>query len=62
VQITLDEEAYAGTGIHVFIQLLDHVLGLYVHLNSFTRLTVLSHATGKELLQCATRNGDLALA
>ncbi|MYM25477.1 type VI secretion system baseplate subunit TssF [Duganella sp. FT135W] len=38
VQVSLDEEAYAGTGIHAFVQILDHLFGLHVHLNSFTRL------------------------
>ncbi|CAN7622415.1 type VI secretion system baseplate subunit TssF [Pseudoduganella sp. LjRoot289] len=62
IVVMLDEEAYAGTGIHLFIELLDNFLGLYVHMNSYTQLTVLSHATGKELLRCAIRNGSLPLA
>jgi type VI secretion system protein ImpG len=62
VRVTLDEEAFAGTGVHVFAQILDYVLGLHVHLNSFTQLVVLSHASGKELLRCLPRNGALALA
>jgi len=62
VRITLDEEAYAGTGIHIVAQLLDHLLALHVHLNSFTQLVVLSKANGKELLRCPPRNGSLALA
>ncbi|OEZ99924.1 type VI secretion system baseplate subunit TssF [Duganella sp. HH101] len=62
VRVSLDEEAYAGTGLHAFAQLLDHLLGLHVHLNSFTRLVVLSHVSGKELLRCLPRNGALTLA
>lgn len=62
IRVTLDEAAYAGTGIHVFAQLLDHVFGLHAHLNSYTRLTVLAHGSGKELLACPPRNGLLALA
>ncbi|SFV13645.1 type VI secretion system baseplate subunit TssF [Pseudoduganella namucuonensis] len=62
IRVTLDEEAYAGTGIHVFAQLLDHFFGLHAHINSYTQLTVLSHASGKELLPCPPRNGSLALA
>jgi type VI secretion system protein ImpG len=62
VRVTLDEQAYAGTGIHIFAQMLDSLLGMYAHLNSYTRLTIVSHATGKELLQCAPRNGSLPLA
>jgi type VI secretion system protein ImpG len=62
VQVSLDEEAYAGSGIHAFAQILDHLFGLHVHLNSFTQLVVLSHINGKELLRCAPRNGRLTLA
>lgn len=62
VRVTLDEEAYAGTGIHAFAQLLDHLLGLHVHLNSFTQLVVLSEPGGKELMRCLPRNGALTLA
>lgn len=62
VHVSLDEEAYAGTGIHAFAQVLDHLFGLHVHLNSFTRLVVLSHPSGKELLRCPPRNGALTLA
>lgn len=61
VRVTLDEEAFAGAGIHAFIQLLDHFFGLSVHLNSFTRLVVLSKATGKEVYRCLPRNGSLSL-
>lgn len=62
VRVTLDEEAYAGTGIHVFAQLLDYLFALHVHLNSFTQVVILSQATGKELHRCPPRNGSLALA
>ncbi|MRW94360.1 type VI secretion system baseplate subunit TssF [Duganella sp. FT80W] len=62
VRVSLDEEAYAGVGVHAFAQILDHLLALHVHLNSFTRLVVLSHVSGKELLRCPPRNGALTLA
>ncbi len=62
VHVSLDEEAYAGVGIHAFAQILDQLFAVHVHLNSFTRLVVLSHLNGKELLRCPPRNGALALA
>ncbi|MBV7539261.1 type VI secretion system baseplate subunit TssF [Duganella sp. sic0402] len=62
VSVSLDEEAYVGTGIHAFAQILDQLFALHVHLNSFTRLVVLSHVSGKELLRCPPRNGELTLA
>ena len=62
VTVTLDEEAFAGTGLHMFAQLLDHLVGLHVHLNSYTQLVIVSSINGKELLRCLPRNGALSLA
>jgi type VI secretion system protein ImpG len=62
IRIALDEEAYTGSGLHIFVQVLDHLFSLHVHLNSFTQLLVTSHASGKELLRCPPRNGLLTLA
>lgn len=61
ITVTLDEDAYVGAGLHLFIALLDHFFGLLVHLNSFTQLVALSSTTGKELLRCLPRNGALPL-
>ncbi|GAB2866370.1 type VI secretion system baseplate subunit TssF [Pseudoduganella ginsengisoli] len=61
VTLAVDEDAYAGSGLHVFVQVLDYVFGLTVHLNSFVHLIVVSHHTGKELMRCKPRNGMLAL-
>lgn len=62
VTVTLDEEAFAGTGVHVFAQMLDHLFCLNVHLNSYTQLVIVSDASGKEILKCRPRIGALALA
>ena len=62
VTVTLDEAAYADTGVHVFAQMLDHLFSLNVHLNSYTQLVIVSHASGKEVLRCAPRSGALPLA
>jgi type VI secretion system protein ImpG len=61
LQVTLDEAAYAGSGMHAFAQLMNHFFGLYVHINSYTQLVVLSKHSGKELLRCLPRNGNLTL-
>lgn len=61
VRITLDEEAFAGGSIHLFAQILDHFFGLQVHVTGFSQLTILSHATGKEILRCPPRNGAISL-
>lgn len=61
VKVTLDEEAFAGTGVAVFGHVLSHFLGLYVHINSFTRLTLVSGQHGKELMRCDAKSGSLTL-
>jgi type VI secretion system protein ImpG len=61
VLLSVDEEAFVGSGLHAFAQVIERFLGLYVHLGSFTRLIVLSQKTGKELLCCLPRNGNQTL-
>lgn len=60
VRLTVDETHYAGIGLFMFAQILDRFFGLYVHTNSFTRLTVVSQQTGQELIKCLPRCGNLA--
>lgn len=57
VRMTLDESAFVGSGIHLFTQAIDHFFSQYAQLNTFIQLTVVSHATGKELTRCAPRSG-----
>jgi type VI secretion system protein ImpG len=61
VRLTIDEEAFVGSGIHAFAHIIERFLGLYVHANSFTQLVVASNKTGEELLRCTPRSGDLSL-
>ncbi|MFC0252269.1 type VI secretion system baseplate subunit TssF [Massilia consociata] len=61
VRLSIDEEAFVGSGIHAFAQIVERFLALYVHANSFTQLVVVSHKTGEELLTCTPRSGDLSL-
>jgi type VI secretion system protein ImpG len=61
VRLTIDEEAFVGSGIHAFAHIIDRFLGLYVHANSFTQLVMVSNKTGEELLRCKPRSGDLSL-
>ncbi|MDP9107992.1 MAG: type VI secretion system baseplate subunit TssF [Pseudomonadota bacterium] len=62
VRLTVDEEGFIGSGLHVFASIVDRFLGLYVHANSFTQLVIASKRTGEELLRCRPRSGDLSLA
>jgi type VI secretion system protein ImpG len=57
VRITIDEDAFVGSGVHIFIEVIDQFLGLYVQHNSFVQLVVLSQQTGKEIKRCKPRNG-----
>lgn len=61
VRLTLDEEAFVGAGLHLFVQVLDQFFGMYVHLNSFVELVIQSHQSGKELFRCRPRSGSLNL-
>ncbi|MGK5078321.1 type VI secretion system baseplate subunit TssF [Janthinobacterium sp. HLX7-2] len=61
VMLSVDEDAFVGSGLHAFAQVIERFLGLYVHLGTFTRLIVLSHKNGKELLCCLPRNGSQTL-
>lgn len=62
IELTLDEEAYAGSGLHAFVQVLDHFIGMHAQLNSFTRLVVVAKSNGEELLRCKPRSGNHILA
>lgn len=61
VRLAIDEEAFVGSSIHAFAQLIERFLALYVHANSFTQLVIVSHQSGEELLRCGPRSGDLSL-
>jgi type VI secretion system protein ImpG len=62
VRITVDEDGFAGASLHAFAEVLEHFFALYVHLNSFVQLVILSASTRLELIRCPPRNGDLPLA
>jgi len=61
VRLSIDEEAFIGSGIHAFAHIVERFLALYVHANSFTRLTVVSNKSGEDLLTCSPRSGDSSL-
>ncbi len=61
VRITLDEEAFVGSGMHLFTQVIDQFFGLYVQINSFIELVILSKQSGEELIRCPARSGSANL-
>ncbi len=62
VRISLDEDAFVGNGLLLFVQVIDQFLGLYVQVNSFIELVILSQQSGKELIRCKPRSGYQTLA
>jgi type VI secretion system protein ImpG len=62
VRLTIDEEAFAGAGLHLFIQVIDQFFALYVQMNSFIELVILSHQSGEELFRCKPRSGSMPLS
>ncbi|SFU89858.1 type VI secretion system baseplate subunit TssF [Pseudoduganella namucuonensis] len=61
VRLTVDEAAFAGSGLHLFAQVMDRFLGLYAQVNSFSQLVVLSMKSNKELIRCQPRSGHASL-
>jgi len=59
IHVTVDEEAFGERSLHAFAQVLDRFFAYYVHSTSFTRLVILSAATGQERLRCAPRAGTV---
>jgi len=61
VSLVLDDDAFVGSGIYGFAQVMEQFFGLYVHSNSFTQLIIVSKRGGEELLRCLPRGGALSL-
>lgn len=57
VRLSVDETHFVGAGLRLFAQVMDHFFGLYVHLNSFAQLKILSSRTQEELIACPPRSG-----
>jgi type VI secretion system protein ImpG len=62
VRLTIDEDAFVGVGLHLFVQVIDQFFALYVQMNSFIELVILSHQSGEELFRCKPRSGSMALS
>ena len=61
VKLTVDEDSFVGSGLGLFASVMDRFFGLYVHVNSYAKLQVLSARSGEVLLTCAPRHGDRQL-
>lgn len=62
VRLTIDEEAFVGAGLHLFVQVIDQFFATYVQMNSFIELVILSQQSGEELFRCKPRSGSMPLS
>ena len=62
VRITIDEDGFVGSGLQLFTSVLDRFFGLYVQINSFTELVILSAMTGRSSFDASPATGDQYLA
>jgi type VI secretion system protein ImpG len=61
IVLTIDTDSFVGTSLHHFVRVMDRFFGLYVHVNSFIQLVVISKHTSEEMVRCAPRSGDSIL-
>lgn len=62
IRLVLDEQAFVGSSMDLFVRVIDSFMELYVQLNSFVELVVISQKTGEELVRCEPRKGSLSPA
>ena len=58
VTVLVDPSAFAGTGLHLFAQVIDHALAHAVQLNAFIQTVLVAATTQEVLLRCPPRNGQ----
>jgi type VI protein secretion system component VasA len=61
VRLQVDEGAFAGCGLPLFGEVMDRFFGECAHINTFTRLVLVSAAHGGELMRCKARNAGAQL-
>ncbi|WP_374583296.1 type VI secretion system baseplate subunit TssF [Pseudoduganella sp.] len=61
LRLHIDEAPFAGCGLLLFAQVMERFFGECAHLNTFTRLVLVSARTGEELIRCKARNGATLL-
>ncbi len=61
VEMELDEEQFAGTGVYTFAAVIDVFLGLYTSMNSFSQLVVRTRQRKRALKQWPPRSGQKIL-
>lgn len=61
VEIEFDEGQFVGAGVYLFASVLEHFLGLYVSLNSFSQLVATTAQRKERLREWAPRAGQAIL-
>ena len=61
VEMEFDEDDYAGSGVYLFAVVIDHFLGLYASLNSFSQLVVKTRQRREVLKAWPPRAGQAIL-
>jgi len=61
VEMTFDEEQFVGGGVYLFASLLEHFLGLYVSMNSFSQLVARTEQRKEVLREWPPRAGEALL-
>jgi type VI secretion system protein ImpG len=62
IRMTIDEQAFVGSGIYVFAQVMDRYFALNGQLNCFTQLEIVSQQTGEEIITCPPRTAEQSRA
>ena len=58
IRLTVDEPSFVGAGLRLFADVLDRFFAMYVHLNSYTQLKLVSSRSGEILFACPRRSGQ----
>jgi type VI secretion system protein ImpG len=58
IRLGIDEQAFVGSSLYIFAQVLQRYFALNSQLNCFSQLTLLSRRSGEEILQCPERSAD----
>jgi type VI secretion system protein ImpG len=58
IRMTVDQQAFVGSSLYVFAQVMDRYFAMNSQLNCFTQLTLVSEQTGQEILTCPPRTAE----
>ncbi len=62
ITLTINEDNFVGSGLHAFSKILEQFFALYVSINSFTQVRLVSGKSGEVLLTCQPCSGESSLA